>query len=61
MQTEKAQQENISSETQLLNLLKKNLDILKRHPELLVELEIPHQAGGASSLIERQLKNVCVD
>jgi hypothetical protein len=55
MQTEKAQQENISSENQLLELLRKNLDILKRHPELLAELEIPHQAGDATSLIERQV------
>jgi len=55
MQSEKAEQENTGSETQLLSLLRKNLDILKRHPELLVELEIPHQAGSASSLIERQV------
>lgn len=55
MRSEKTQQENISSEIQLLDLLRKNLDILKRHPELLAELEIPHQTGGASSLIERQV------
>lgn len=55
MRSEETQQENASSEAQLLILLRKNLDILKRHPDLLAELEIPHQAGSASSLIERQV------
>lgn len=55
MQSEKSLEENASSESQLLAMLRKNLDILKRHPELLSELEIPHQAGGAASLIERQV------
>jgi uncharacterized protein YigA (DUF484 family) len=55
MQSKKTQQDDTSSESQLLSLLRKNLDILIKHPELLVELEIPHQAGDASSLIERQV------
>jgi uncharacterized protein YigA (DUF484 family) len=55
MQSEKNEQQNVISETQLLNLLRKNPDILKRHPEILADLEVPHQAGTATSLIERQV------
>ena len=49
------QEEKLADELQLISLLKEHGDILQRHPELLAELEIPHQAGGAVSLIERQV------
>lgn len=49
------QEEKLADELQLISLLKEHGDILQRHPELLAELEIPHQAGGATSLIERQV------
>ena len=49
------QEEKLADELQLISLLKEHGDILEKHPELLVELEVPHQAGGAISLIERQV------
>lgn len=59
-QTERSQQtteqeEKLADELQLISLLKEHGDILQRHPELLVELEVPHQTSGAVSLIERQV------
>ena len=59
-QTERSQQttqeeEKLTDELQLISLLKQHGDILQRHPELLAELEVPHQAEGAVSLIERQV------
>lgn len=50
------QEEKLADELQLISLLKENRDILQRHPELLAELEIPHRAAGAVSLIERQVR-----
>lgn len=49
------QEEKLADELQLISLLKQHGDILQRHPELLATLEIPHQAGAATSLIERQV------
>lgn len=49
------QEEKLADELQLISLLKEHKSILQDHPELLAELEIPHQAGGATSLIERQV------
>ncbi|MDH3342324.1 MAG: DUF484 family protein [Gammaproteobacteria bacterium] len=59
-QTERSQQttpeeEKLADELQLISLLRQHGDILQNHPELLLELEVPHQAGGAVSLIERQV------
>ena len=48
-------QETLDSEQQLLELVKDCPDILVRHPALLAELEVPHETGGAVSLIERQV------
>lgn len=48
------QEEKLADELQLISLLKEHKDILQSHPELLAELEIPHQTG-AVSLIERQV------
>jgi uncharacterized protein YigA (DUF484 family) len=48
-------QQALDSEQQLLELLKDYPDILLRNPALLAELEIPHEAGKAISLIERQV------
>lgn len=49
------QEEKLTDELQLISLLKSHSDILQRHPKLLAGLEIPHQTGGATSLIERQV------
>ncbi|MCK5262736.1 MAG: DUF484 family protein [Gammaproteobacteria bacterium] len=59
-QTERSQQttaeeEKLTDELQLISLLKQHGDILQKHPELLAELEVPHQTEGAVSLIERQV------
>ena len=48
-------QQTLDTEQQLLELLKDYPDILVRNPALLAELEVPHQAGKAVSLIERQV------
>ena len=49
------QEEKLADELQLISLLKQHGDLLQRHPELLLELEVPHRATGAVSLIERQV------
>ena len=48
-------EEVLADELQLISLLKQSPDILQRRPELLAELEVPHDSGGAVSLIERQI------
>ena len=48
-------EELLATDLQLVSLLKNNPDILLRHPELVAELEVPHQSGAAVSLIERQV------
>jgi len=54
--TQQHEQNHYSSEEeQLIRLLKQHPDILQRHPQLMLELEIPHDTEGASSLIERQV------
>ena len=54
-QAQKKQQESLDAEQQLLELLKENPDILVRNPAVLADLEVPHQAGRAVSLIEKQV------
>lgn len=49
------QEERLADELELISLLKQHGDILQRRPELLADLEVPHQAAGAVSLIERQV------
>ena len=51
-------EELLATDLQLVSLLKSNPDILIRHPELVAELEVPHQSGGAVSLIERQVSSL---
>jgi hypothetical protein len=48
-------EELLATDLQLVSLLKNNPDILLRHPELVAELEVPHESGVAVSLIERQV------
>ena len=49
------QEKSLADELQLISLLKDHPDFLLRHPELLAELQVPHGAAGAASLIERQV------
>lgn len=51
-------EEMLATDLQLVSLLKNNPDILLRHPELVAELEVPHQSGAAVSLIERQVRSL---
>jgi hypothetical protein len=48
-------EQQLATELQLISMLRDNSDILQRHPELLAVLEVPHQAGNAVSLIEKQV------
>ena len=51
-------EELLATDLQLVSLLKNNPDILLRHPELVADLEVPHQSGAAVSLIERQVSTL---
>jgi uncharacterized protein YigA (DUF484 family) len=43
------------TEAQVAAWLRTHQDFFERHPDLLTELSIPHAAGGAVSLVERQV------
>ena len=43
-------------EAQVISYLQKHPAILMDYPEIFSELSIPHETGGATSLIERQLR-----
>jgi uncharacterized protein YigA (DUF484 family) len=43
------------NEIDVTTYLRRHPEFFLNHPELLVELEVPHPAGGAVSLIERQV------
>lgn len=45
----------ISTETTVIEYLRKDPDFFKRHPGLLAELNLPHQSGNTISLVERQV------
>jgi uncharacterized protein YigA (DUF484 family) len=45
-------------ETQIVNYLAEHPDFLMRHPDLLGEINIPHESGDAISLIERQVESL---
>ena len=49
------QERQLAADLELISLLRENVDILERHPELLAVLEVPHETGQAVSLIERQV------
>jgi len=49
------QERQLATDLELISLLRENVDILERHPELLSVLEVPHETGQAVSLIERQV------
>ncbi len=47
---------NDLDEKMVADYLRHHADFFERHKELLVELRLPHEAGAAVSLIERQVK-----
>ena len=48
-------EQQLATDLEIISLLRDNPDILQRYPELLGILEVSHQSGGASSLIEKQV------
>ena len=44
-----------STENLVADYLKNNLDFFVKNPAILAELKIPHEHGGAISLVEKQL------
>lgn len=48
-------EQELADDLELVNLLRENPDIFIRHPELLVQMQVPHASGAATSLIERQV------
>ena len=54
-ETSTERERQLAIDLQLISLLRENTDILSRHTELLAVLEVPHQSGGAVSLIEKQV------
>jgi uncharacterized protein YigA (DUF484 family) len=50
------QQSDQTDEAKVIQYLQKNPEVLMAYPEVFSSLEIPHQTGGAISLVERQLK-----
>jgi len=55
VQEEKNLESNTITEDMVTDYLKENLGFFNKHPEILVELNIPHARGSAVSLVERQV------
>lgn len=49
------QEQQLANDLELISLIRENPDILQRYPDLVSVMEIPHEAGNAISLIERQV------
>jgi uncharacterized protein YigA (DUF484 family) len=45
----------LATDLETISAIRENPDILRRHPELLTILDVPHETGPAVSLIERQV------
>ena len=50
-----SREQALATELELVSLLRENTDIFSRHPDLLADMQVPHPAGAATSLIERQV------
>ena len=46
----------ISEESSAIEFIRRNPDVLMSYPEVFSTMEIPHQSGGVTSLVERQLR-----
>jgi len=49
-------QNDQTDEAKVIQFLQQNPEVLMRYPEVFSSLAIPHKTGGATSLVERQLK-----
>lgn len=54
-QEEKNLEQNTITEGMVAEYLKNNLDFFNKRPDVLTEINIPHQHGSAVSLVERQV------
>ena len=54
--TQKNLERAITTAEDVAAYLKDNPDFFSSYPELLTEIAVPHRAGGAVSLVERQIK-----
>lgn len=54
--SEQSREQALATELELVSLLRQNPDIFSRHPELLVDMQVQHASGAATSLIERQVE-----
>ena len=54
--TAKQAQSDETDETKVIQYLQDNPEVLMDYPAIFSALTIPHQTGGATSLLERQLK-----
>ena len=50
------QQSEQNDESRVIQFLQENPEVLMKYPEIFTKLSIPHMTGGATSLVERQLK-----
>lgn len=50
------QQDEQSDESRVIRFLQDNPEVLMEYPDVFSTLSIPHKTGGATSLVERQLK-----
>ena len=50
------QQTEQTDESRVIQYLQEHPEVLMKYPEIFAQLSIPHLTGGATSLVERQLK-----
>jgi uncharacterized protein YigA (DUF484 family) len=49
------QTDNLVDEQHIIEYLRTHRDFLERHPDLLIDMQVPHDSGSGISLIERQV------
>ncbi|MCP4188003.1 MAG: DUF484 family protein [Gammaproteobacteria bacterium] len=52
----KTEQTDQNEESTTIEFLRKNPDVLMSYPDVFGSMTIPHQSGGVTSLVERQMK-----
>lgn len=50
-----AHERQLAADLETISSIRENPDILRRHPELITIIDVPHETGSAVSLIERQV------
>ncbi len=49
------QSDDLQEEQRVIEYLRNHRDFLKRHPELLIDMQVSHESGSGVSLIEKQV------